>query len=395
MKMRPPIAQRMREIHTFHAMDLFARAKAMESTGRSVIHLELGEPDFDTPEPILAAGIQALKQNRTHYTPALGLMELREAIAEYYLTRYGLNVRSERIIITPGASGALLLVLGLFVNPGSTMLMADPGYPANRHFVRLFEGIARPVPVDSASNFQLNMQHLREHWDDSCVGVMLASPSNPTGTLLDHNELLAMSDFICNQGAVMIVDEIYHGLVYESEVMSAATLSGHMGDHVVVINSFSKYFGMTGWRLGWIVAPDVYVAEIDKLAQNLFLAASTPAQYAALAAFRPETLEILEHRKDMLRQRRDFLLPELETLGFEMTAYPQGAFYIYARSANMADDSYALAHDILASAHVAMTPGLDFGSHAAAQHMRIAYTTSMENLQMAMERLYRYFRLTC
>ena len=378
-----PFAGRLADIQPFHVMALLARARELEAQGRDIVHMEIGEPDFVTPAPILAAAQQALRDGRTHYTPALGLPELRDAIARHYQTCYGLEISPQRIIVTPGGSGALLLVLGALVNPGDDVLVSDPGYPCNRHFVRFVEGRPVAVPVDAASGYQLNAELLAQHWTPRSVAAMLASPSNPTGTLIATDALAALIAWVRARNGAVIVDEIYHGLVYEGAQTSALSLS----DDVFVINSFSKYFNMTGWRLGWIVAPHAYVSALDKLAQNLFLAAPTLAQYAALAAFAPETIAILEERRCEFQRRRDYLVPALRALGFDISSVPQGAFYIYAGCARFTRDSYAFATGLLETAGVAIAPGIDFGAHQPHTHVRFAYTTSMERLREGVERL--------
>jgi aspartate/methionine/tyrosine aminotransferase len=287
------LAARMAQIEPFHVMELMARAKALEAEGRSIIHLEVGEPDFATADPILEAAQRFLSGGHVHYTAALGLRALREAISGFYRTRYGLDISPDRIVITAGASGALLLALGVLVNPADEWLMPDPGYPCNRHFVRLLEGRPVSLPVGAASNYQPTTEQLAASWTGRSKGLMLASPANPTGTLLDIGAMAELAAFVAARDGSLLVDEIYHGLTYGVEAVSALAVS----DELFVINSFSKYFGMTGWRLGWLVAPQRYVREIEKLAQNLYIAPSTVAQHAALAAFQPETMAILEARR--------------------------------------------------------------------------------------------------
>ncbi|MDX1812658.1 MAG: pyridoxal phosphate-dependent aminotransferase [Gammaproteobacteria bacterium] len=379
----PRIANRMADIEPFHVMDLLARARALEAQGRDIVHMEIGEPDFVTPEPVLEAGKRAIDAGHTHYTPAVGMKSLREAISQHYKTEHGVSVSPERIIVTPGASGALLLTLGVLLNPGDEVLMTDPGYPCNRHFARLLEGRAVGVPVGAETQYQMDVQLLEKYWGENTVAALLASPSNPTGTLVNNESLHAMITAAEARGGRLIVDEIYHGLVYEGELDTALSIS----DDVFVINSFSKYFCMTGWRLGWLVAPEAYVREIDKLAQNIFLAAPTLSQYAALAAFETETLAILDKRREAFRERRDFLLPALRELGFEIPVEPRGAFYIYANCSRFTSDSYAFAEQLLEQAGVAVTPGRDFGANAPEQHVRFAYTTSLDRLQECVERL--------
>ena len=378
----------MRDIAPFRVMEILARARELEAQGRSIVHMEIGEPDFPTPKPICEAGIEALKKGELFYTPALGLPALREAISGYYRTRYGIDVPATRIIVTTGSSGALLLATGTLVNPGDQVLVADPGYPCNRHFVRLIEGEPVGVAVGADSNYQLTPELIEQHWGSRTVAAIAASPSNPTGTLIPAVHLKTMADFARERGGTLIVDEIYHGLVYEGDVTTALALA----DDVFVINSFSKYFNMTGWRLGWMVAPARYVPEIDKLAQNVFLAAPTPAQYAALAAFEPETLTILNARREEFRSRRDYLVPALRGLGFDVPCLPQGAFYVYAGCGSLTRDSYAFARDLLERAGVAITPGIDFGAHTPERHVRFAYTNSIEHLQEGVRRIGEFLR---
>lgn len=385
---RPGLAQRIAEIEPFRVMDILGRARAMEAQGRAIVHMEVGEPDFPTPAPIVLAGMEALKQGYTHYTPALGLPELRAAIAEYYRTRYGVAVPDRRIAVTPGASGALLLAIASLLDPGDEILLADPGYPCNRHFARLVEARAVAVAVGPETGFQLTAELVERHWTPKTRAVLVANPGNPTGTVIGAEELKAIHDVVRSKGGWLLVDEIYHELIYDSEQPSAAAL----GEDVIVINSFSKYFLMTGWRLGWLIVPEVMINGVEKLAQNVFLAAPTPSQHAAQAAFSEETRQILEARKDELRRRRDFLLPELERLGFSIPVHPEGAFYIYADISRFSSDGEAFARDLLERAGVAITPGVDFGRHAAAAHVRFAYTTAMDKLGEAVRRLERVLK---
>ena len=382
------LARRAAEIEPFHVMALLARARELEAQGRSIIHMEIGEPDFPTPGPIIRAGVKALEKGELFYTPTPGLPQLREAIAGYYRSRYGVALSPARILVTTGASAALMLACAALIDPGDEVLLADPGYPANRHFVRVVEGVPRAVPVDAASGYQLAPAHLERHWGPRTVAALVASPSNPTGTLVSTERLARMAEIVRARGGVLIVDEIYHGLVYEGEYTTAAAFA----NDVIVINSFSKYFNMTGWRLGWMVAPERAMGELDKLAQNLYLAAPTPAQHAALAAFEPETLAILESRRQEFRARRDFLVPALRALGFDIPVMPQGAFYVYARCGKLTRDSFGFARDLLEKAGVAITPGVDFGANAPEQHVRFAYTNSIERLREGVSRIAGFLR---
>ena len=376
----------MEYIEPFHVMELLARAKALEAQGRSIVHMEIGEPDFPTPRPVCEAGIAALERGDLFYTPALGLPELREAIAGFYRTRYGVTVASERIVITSGSSGALLLAIAVLVGAGEKVLLADPGYPANRHFVRMMEGEPVGVPVGPDSHYQLNRALLERYWDERTVAALIATPSNPTGTIIGMDALADMAAFVNGRGGALMVDEIYHGLVYEGAVQTALTLPGN----VFVINSFSKYFNMTGWRLGWMVAPEAYLPALDRLSQNVYLSAPTPAQHAALAAFTPETLAVLDERRDAFKARRDFLVPALRDLGFGIPHTPEGAFYVYADCSAFTTDSYRFALDLLEQAGVAITPGLDFGAHQPERHVRFAYTREIDVLAEGVERLARF-----
>ena len=377
------LASRMKDIAPFHVMELMAKAAALEAAGRSVIHFEVGEPDFATAEPILVAGQEFLRGGHVHYTAALGLPQLREAISGFYRQRYGLDVPSSRIVVTAGASGALLLALGVLVNPGDEWLLPDPGYPCNRHFLRLLGGTPVSLPVNADSDFQPTADALASAWGRNTRGLLVASPANPTGAVVPQLRLAELSAAIADRGGNLVVDEIYHGLTYGFEADTALALD----NEVFVINSFSKYFGMTGWRLGWLVAPERHVREIEKLAQNLYIAPSTLAQHAALAAFHPATIAIFEHRRREFQARRDLMLPGLERLGFGVAAQPRGAFYIYADSSQLGPDSRILAERLLADAGVAATPGLDFGSNEPRRHMRFAYTVEQARIAEGLARM--------
>ncbi|MBU1664048.1 MAG: aminotransferase class I/II-fold pyridoxal phosphate-dependent enzyme [Gammaproteobacteria bacterium] len=397
-------AHRTLDIEPFRVMAILARARALEAAGHDIVHMEVGEPDFPTPKPIVEAGIAALRAGLTHYTPALGLPLLRAAIAGYYGEHHGVAVDPGRVCVTPGASGALLLVMAALFDPGDEVLLADPGYPCNRHFARVVEARGVGVPVGPETAFQLSARLVEENWGPRTRGVLVANPGNPTGTVIAAAELRAIHEVVKARGGWLIVDEIYHELIYaplpsppgipkgrgfirgaggEGAPPSAASL----GEDVIVINSFSKYFLMTGWRLGWLLAPPSLMPAIDKLAQNLFLSAPTVAQHAALAALRPETRILLEARKAELRARRDLLLPELRQLGFDVPVEPAGAFYIYAGIDRFGMTSEAFAEKLLLEAGVAITPGTDFGTHQAERHVRFAYTTSSERIRIALVRI--------
>lgn len=383
--MAHPYSARSRAIEPFHVMALLARANQLQAQGHDVIHLEIGEPDFTTAAPIVAAGQAALAAGHTRYTPARGIVQLREAISTFYAQRYQLNIDPQRILITPGGSGALLLTSSLLVDPGKHWLLADPGYPCNRHFLRLIEGAAQLVPVGPDVRYQLTPELVARHWDTASVGALVASPANPTGTILQRKELAGLSQAVKQRGGHLVVDEIYHGLTYGVEAASVLEVD----DDAFVLNSFSKYFGMTGWRLGWMVAPEAAVPELEKLAQNLYISAPSMAQHAALACFEPATIEILEQRREQFAKRRDFLLPALRELGFKIAVEPEGAFYLYADISAFGGDAFAFCEHFLETEHIAFTPGLDFGRYQASQHVRFAYTQSLPRLQEAVERIAR------
>jgi aspartate/methionine/tyrosine aminotransferase len=382
------LASRLDEIEPFHVVVLITRAKALEAQGRSIVNMVVGEPDFPAPQPIVDAGIAALRNNQIRYTPSLGGRELREAIAGWYQTRYRAGVDADCVAVTSGSSGALLLTMGVLLSPGDEVLMADPGYPCNRHFVRAMEGRAVGVPVGPDTGYQLTAELVEKHWSPRTAAVMVATPSNPTGTLIPPADLKRIHEVVTRRGGRLIVDEIYHGLTYGVDAHSALEFA----DDVFVINSFSKYFCMTGWRLGWMVAPRDYIAPLEKLAQNLYISNSDIAQQAALAAFRPETLAIAEGNRDRFRAQRDFLLPELRKLGFDIPVEPQGAFYIYANCSRLTADSYRFCLDVLEQAGVAIAPGIDFGVHRAAEHVRFSYPKPIPVLQEGVKRLREYLK---
>ncbi|MCL2657294.1 MAG: pyridoxal phosphate-dependent aminotransferase [Betaproteobacteria bacterium] len=382
-----PVAARASEIEPFHVMELLTRAHQLQAQGHDIIHMEVGEPDFPTPEPVIQAAQHYLSAGRVGYTPAAGLPQLRATIAAYYRTRFGLDIAPERIVVTAGASAALMLTLAVLTEPGHEWLLPDPGYPCNRVFVRAFEGIPRALLVGPETCFQPTVEAIAQAWTERTRGLIVASPSNPTGTLIASETLAAIHALARARKGALIVDEIYQGLSYGTEAWSSLAL----GEGLFVINSFSKYFGMTGWRLGWLVAPNEYVREIEKLAQHFFISPSAPAQHAALAAFTPENIEILEARRQTLAQRRDTLLNGLRSLGFKVPAEPQGAFYIYADISALAADSFALAHRLLEEAGIATTPGLDFDTRAPERWLRFAYTTDVTRIEEALNRLRKVF----
>jgi aspartate/methionine/tyrosine aminotransferase len=381
--MRAPTARRADDIQPFEVMDVLSRAHELEAQGRRVLHMEIGEPDFTAPQPVVEAGVRALREGKTAYTATLGLPALREAIASHYEQKFGVQVDAGRIAVTAGASGGLLTVAALFVDAGDEILVPDPGYPGYRHVVRAFEGAARALRVGAADNFHPTLDMVRAAWGARTRGLLLGSPSNPTGTLISRNDLEEIARFVAQRGGVLLIDEIYQGLVYGTQ---PSTALGMPGD-VVVINSFSKYFCMTGWRLGWVVVPDRALRGFEKLAQHLFISAPAAAQHAAVAAFSPESISVLEERRAEFERRRDFLVPQLRKAGLAVPAEPRGAFYVYA---DCGRDSRSFARELLEREAVAATPGVDFGSNGTDRFVRFAYTRSLEEIEEAATRLARF-----
>jgi aspartate/methionine/tyrosine aminotransferase len=320
------------------------------------------------------------------YTAALGLQPLREAISAHYRDAFGVDVPAARIVITAGASGALLLACAALVERDAEVLMPDPSYPCNRHFITAFNGRPVLIPSGPADRFQLSAAMVAANWNDQTRGVLLASPSNPTGTSMTRDQLAQTIAAVRERGGFSLVDEIYQGLTYDDQPFTALSLD----DDVVVINSFSKYFNMTGWRLGWLVVPPALMPEIEKLAQNFYICPSSMAQHAALACFTPEALAIAEQRRQEMRRRRDYLVPALQGLGFDIPVPPDGAFYVYADCSRLTDDAMQFCRDVLEHSGVALTPGVDFGEVGAKRFIRVSYATSMAKLEEAISRLAAY-----
>ncbi|WP_367027245.1 aminotransferase class I/II-fold pyridoxal phosphate-dependent enzyme [Methylococcus sp. ANG] len=373
-------------IRPFHVMEILARARQLEASGRSIVHLEIGEPDFPTPEAVNAAAVRFLAGGQVRYTPAAGLPELRERIAGYYAERYGVAVAPQRIFLTPGASGAFSLALAVALSPGRRVMLADPGYPCYSNFVRLYSGDPHAVPVGPEQEFHLNAASCRAHRGGDVPVAISASPSNPTGTVMRAAVLRELVEWFEAEQGILISDEIYHGLEYGGRSASAL----EFGEHAFIVNSFSKYFGMTGWRLGWVVVPEAYAAAVERVAQNIFISAPTISQYAALAAFSEECLAELERRRRAFEARRDFLWGELVKLGFGVPVQPSGAFYIYADCSPFTEDSAEFASSLLERAGVAVTPGKDFGAQAPERYLRFAYTADVPVLREAVERIRRF-----
>lgn len=378
------VARRLAQIAPFRVMALLAKANELAGRGHDVIHLEVGEPDFETPAPIIQAGQAALSAGATRYTDARGLPELRQKIAAFYELTLGIIIEPDDIFITAGASGGLLLLTALLLDPGDNLLMTDPGYPCNRHFLASFGAEGLLVPVGPEDNYQLTPQLLEDYWNDETRGALLASPANPTGSVISSAQMALLQDAIAVRQGFLLVDEIYQGLVYDGQQGSSVL---QLSRDALVINSFSKYFGMTGWRLGWIVVPGGLTRDLEKLAQNLFICPSSIAQHAALAAFEPEAVSIMESQRQEFEKRRDFLVPALRSLGFEVPLDPNGAFYVYAGLPVGAPDAEVFCQRLLEEHYVAVTPGTDFGFHRANRFIRISYARPIERLQEAVARI--------
>ena len=390
MDTRIATASRVAAIGPFHVMEVQTAARALEAAGRTVVHMEIGEPDFPTPEPVVAAAQRAIAAGDIYYTSALGLPALREAIARHYAEHLGVAVSPDRVIVTAGSSAALLLVMALLVDRDHEILMSDPGYPCNRHFVRVFEGEPVGLPVGPTTRYQLSAALIERAWSERTRGALIASPSNPTGTQVAPDDLRAIAACVARLGGRLVVDEIYLSLSYDGEPQSALSIAREHADEMFVVSSFSKYFNMTGWRLGWVVAPERHVRDLEKLAQNLYISPPTVSQRAALACFHPETIALVEERRQAFRERRDYIVPALRELGFGVPVMPTGGFFVYADSSRFGPDSQAFCRDLLEAVGVAITPGLDFGHHRAEAHVRLAYTIAMPKLEDGVERLRRF-----
>ncbi len=386
------VAGRVHAIEPFRVMEMVKAAGEMKRSGIDVISMSVGEPDFTAPDVVAHAAMEAIKGGVTQYTDSLGLRELREAISGHYAATHGLDIDPRRIVVTAGASAGLLLACAALVADGDEVLMPDPCYPCNRHFVSSFGGKPVLIPASSEDRYQLSGGHVEANWNARTRGVLVASPSNPTGTSMTPDQLRGMLGAVRARGGFAIVDEIYQGLSYDHQPVSALALD----PDVITVNSFSKYFSMTGWRLGWLVVPELLVPTFEKLAQNLFICAPTVAQQAALACFTPEALAIYEERRREFQRRRDFLVPALRELGFEVPVMPDGAFYVYADITGVphrdSGDSTAFAWSLLREAHVAIVPGDDFGFAAKRRHVRFSYATRLERIEEAVERLARVLR---
>ena len=387
------LSQRAQRIEPFYVMEMAKHAQEVarqsSASGSPMIYLNIGEPEFSAPPLVQQAAERAIRDGRTQYTQAPGLPELREKISAWYASRFGVDVPARRIIITAGASAALQLACLALINPGDEVLMPDPSYPCNRHFVSAAEGKAVLIPSSAAERFQLSAAKVQAAWGPHTRGVMLASPSNPTGTSIAPDELRRIHEVVRAKGGLTIVDEIYLGLSHDEAFGKSAL---ELGEDIISINSFSKYFNMTGWRLGWMVVPESLVAPIEMLAQHLFICASTVSQYAALACFEPESIAEYERRRAEFKARRDYFIPALESIGLPVPVKPDGAFYAWADCRAAAEKlgvkgSWDFAYAVMNRAHLAITPGRDFGQAETANYVRFSTANSMEQLQEAIARL--------
>lgn len=387
------ISTRAERIEPFYVMEVAKAAseiaRAAAHTDRPMIFLNIGEPDFTAPPLVQEAAERAIREGRTQYTDATGLHALRERISGWYAQRFRVDVPARRIIVTAGASAALQLACLALIEAGDQILMPDPSYPCNRHFVSAAEGDAVLIPTTAAERYQLSAAKVQEHWGAKTRGVLLASPSNPTGTSIHPDELKKIHAFVQAKGGITLLDEIYLGLSYDDTFGHTALA---LDDQVVSINSFSKYFNMTGWRLGWMVVPEVLVPAIERLAQNLFICPSTVAQHAALACFEPESIAEYERRRSEFKARRDWFIPQLRSMGLDVPVMPDGAFYAWADCSEAArrlgvQGSWDFAFEVMRASHVAVTPGRDFGHAETSRFIRFSTANSMPQLQEAAARL--------
>ena len=384
------LASRLQQVEPFYVMDVVRAAWEQQAQwtaqGRSMIHLSVGEPDFTAPQPVVDAGIAALREGRSGYTLAPGLPALREAIARHYADKHGVAVSPERIFITAGASGALTLACLLLVEPGSQVLMPDPTYPCNKNFVVAAGGSARLLPTSAATRFQPTAAQIDAAWGPATRGVLLASPSNPTGTSIAPDELARIAAVVRRHGGFLLVDEIYLELGFDPAYGRTALA---LDAAIISINSFSKYFQMTGWRLGWMVVPQELVEPLTRLAGNLYICPSTPAQHAALACFTPATLAEAERRRAEFQRRRDVIVPALQAIGLDVPVQPDGAFYVWADCSRHAADSWDFCFDVMRETGVVLVPGKDFATATMRPErwFRLSYANSVENLREAAARL--------
>lgn len=376
------VARRAEEMTSFIVMDVLERANVMERDGIDIIHLEVGEPDFDTPDCVKAAACKAINDGHTHYTHGLGLMELREAIAEYYDETYGVNVSPHRVMVTQGTSPAIFSVFSTMLEAGDEVIISDPGYACYPNFIKFVGGVPVKVPVTEEDGFQYRVAEIEKRMTDRTKAIFLNSPSNPTGNLLSTDRM----ERIAKLGPAIVSDEIYHGLVYEGEEHTMLEFT----DDAFILNGFSKLYAMTGMRLGYVIAPEAYMRPLQKIQQNFFISVNASAQMSGIAALKEAKADTLR-MKEIYNERRKYMIGRLKAMGLGITVEPTGAFYVFANVKHISMDSYKLAFDILEKAHVGVTPGVDFGENAEG-YLRFSYANSLENIERAMDRLEAYFK---
>lgn len=379
------ITKRASHITPFYVMELLEKAKELEAGGVDIVHMEVGEPDFQSPAAVKEEGIRAIREDRTFYTHSLGLPELREKIAEHYAKSQGVIISPERIVITNGTSGAFLLLSATLLEAGDFLLSTDPGYPCYKNFGLLVDAAMLPVPVTEETSYMLTAEHLRHIREVPKVAI-ISNPSNPTGSVSTDESISHLNSWLTSKGALLVVDEIYSGLFYGSAIRTALTIS----DDIVVVNGFSKTYAMTGWRLGWMVVPKALVRPIQKIAQNVFISPPSISQHAALIAL--DVADELEDMRRTYKARRDFMLERLRGLGFRIPIDPLGAFYIYAGIERWGLDSMEFAERALREARTAVTPGYDFGAFRAGSHVRFSYANSSDRLKEGCDRLEAWLR---
>jgi len=373
--------RRIDSIEPFRVMQLLERAKELESTGRKIIHMEIGEPDFLTPASVIEAAKTHLDSGDQFYTESTGAPELQQALSDWYADEYGVEVNPERILITPGTSGAFSLIYAVLLEAGESVLLPDPGYPCQRNFIRLAGGTPINVPVDPKSRYHLSDKLIQQHWQAETQAAVIINPSNPTGTLIDPEELRHIARTCKKRSGYLISDEIYHGLTYDTQAPCALQFD----DSAIIVNGFSKRWAMTGWRIGWVIVPEELIDACRRVMQNIFIAAPTLSQHAAIAALKEKAA--VEKMHQAYGERREFLLKELPKLGFDIVVEPQGAFYIYANVEKLTDDSRSFCWKLLEEKGVAITPGEDFGTYQSEKHVRFSYATGMEALREGIRRL--------
>ncbi len=383
------ISKRTAEMTSFIVMDVLERANEMERTGNHIIHLEVGEPDFDTPSCVKKAACRALEDGHTHYTHSLGMYELRKAICEYYSATYGVSIDPDQVIVTSGSSPAIFLVFSALLEKDDQVIISDPHYACYPNFIKFVQGQPVPIPVYEEDGFQYRPESIKEKINPKTRAVFINSPSNPTGNLLSENRMKAIADLVGAPGSPHIVsDEIYHGLVYEGQEHSILEFT----DRAFVLNGFSKLFAMTGLRLGYVIAPQPFIRPMQKLQQNFFISANAMIQMAGIAALK-EARDDVSRMKDIYNERRRFMIARLKEIGFGITVEPTGAFYVFANARHLSDDSYKLAFDILENARVGVAPGIDFGPNGEG-YLRFSYANSLENIKEGMNRLEKYLTRT-